>query len=56
MFEQAGMDNPKLGTVIIGILTVFISVLTIAAIERFGRKFLMLGSLGYVHFHSGFKI
>ena len=46
MFEQAGMDNPKLGTVIIGILTVFVAVLTMAAIERFGRKILMIGSLG----------
>ena len=46
MFEQAGMENPKLGTVIIGIVTTAVTVLTIAIIDRFGRKLLMLWSLG----------
>ena len=46
MFEQAGMETPKLGTVIIGVLTCLITVVDMFIIERVGRKPLMLASIG----------
>jgi len=45
IFKQAGMENPKMGTVIIGGITTFITIVTIVVIDRFGRKVLMLGSI-----------
>ena len=45
MFTQAGMENPKMGTAILGGITTFVSILTIVVIDRFGRKVLMLGSI-----------
>ena len=46
MFESAGMENPKLGTVIVGILTIVITFITIFIMNRFRRKLLMQVSLG----------
>ena len=45
MFTQAGMENPKMGTAILGGVTTFVCILTIVVIDRFGRKVLMLGSI-----------
>ena len=46
MFELAGMENPKLGTVIVAIVTTAVNGLVVAIIDRFGRKPLMLCSIG----------
>ena len=48
MFESAGMENPKIGTVIVGILTIVITLLTTYLLTRFGRKLLMQVSLGKI--------
>ena len=46
MFESAGMENPKLGTVIVGILKIVFTFITIFIMNRFRRKLLMQVSLG----------
>ena len=46
MFESAGMENPKLGTVIVGILKIVFTFITIFIMNRFRRKLLMQLSLG----------
>ena len=46
MFRSAGMENPKLGTVIVGILKIFFTITTIFIMNRFRRKLLMQMSLG----------
>ena len=46
MFESAGMENPKLGTVIVGILKIVFTILTIFIMNRLRRKLLMQMSLG----------
>ena len=46
MFESAGMENPKLGTVIVGILKIVFTFMTIFIMNRFRRKLLMQVSLG----------
>ena len=48
MFESAGMENPKIGTVIVGIITIVITLLTTYLLTRFGRKVLMQVSLGMI--------
>ena len=48
MFESAGMENPKIGTVIVGIITIVITLLTTYLLTRFGRKLLMQVSLGKI--------
>lgn len=46
MFQSAGMENPKLGTVIVGILKIVFTIITIFIMNRFRRKLLMQISLG----------
>ena len=46
MFESAGMENPKLGTVIVGILKIVFTFITIFIMNRFRRKLFMQVSLG----------
>ena len=46
MFESAGMENPKLGTVIVGILKIVFTIVTIFIMNRLRRKLLMQMSLG----------
>lgn len=46
MFESAGMENPKIGTVVVGIITIIITLVTTYLLTRFGRKTLMQISLG----------
>ena len=46
MFRSAGMENPKLGTVIVGILKIVFTIITIFIMNRFRRKVLMQISLG----------
>ena len=46
MFESAGMENPKLGTVIVGILKIVFTIFTIFIMNRFRRKVLLQLSLG----------
>ena len=46
MFESAGMENPKIGTVVVGIITIVITLVTTYLLTRFGRKTLMQISLG----------
>ena len=46
MFESAGIENPKLGTVIVGILKIVFTFMTIFIMNRFRRKLLMQVSLG----------
>ena len=46
MFESAGMENPKLGTVIVGILKIVFTIVTIFIMNRFRRKVLLQLSLG----------
>ena len=48
MFESAGMENPKIGTVVVGIITIVITLLTTYLLTRFGRKLLMQVSLGKI--------
>ena len=48
MFEAAGMENPKIGTVVVGIITIVITLVTTYLLTRFGRKFLLQVSLGMV--------
>lgn len=45
MFTQAGMENPKMGTAILGGITTFTCIITCIVIDRLGRKILMLGSI-----------
>ena len=45
MFTQAGMENPKMGTAILGGITTFTCIITCIIIDRLGRKILMLGSI-----------
>ena len=45
MFESAEMKNPKIGTVIVGIITIVITLLTTFLLTRIGRKTLLLVSL-----------
>ena len=45
MFESAEMENPKIGTVIVGIITIVITLLTTFLLTRVGRKTLLLASL-----------
>ena len=63
MFESAGMENPKLGTVIVGILKIVFTFMTIFIMNRFRRKLLMQVSLGIethfrvkVHRSSGWNL
>ena len=52
MFESAAMENPKLGTVIVGILKIVFTFITIFIMNRFRRKLLMQVSLGMeTNFH-----
>ena len=39
------MENPKMGTVIIGGMTTFITIIVTILVDRFGRKILLLGSI-----------
>ena len=48
MFEAAGMENPKIGTVVVGIITIVITLVTTYLLTRFGRKVLLQVSLGMV--------
>ena len=45
MFEAAGMSNPELETVIVGVIKIFTTIVMIFVTGRFGRKTLMQVSL-----------
>ena len=47
IFEQTGMADPKLGTVILGMILIVFCFSTVALIDKFGRKKLLIGSLGF---------
>ena len=54
IFEQAGLEEPKKGTVFVGIINVIFSGVCVLLIERFGRKVSSPQSVTMFRNQSGF--